>query len=96
MFFVDSPFQTQVLPGADASKVKVKGLDQGTVPASLPLNFTIDTREAGNAELDICIQVIKQMAFIVPIKLSDVDRQRKFCNITFYCIMSQFKIHSFI
>lgn len=53
-----SPFQTRVLPGVDASKVKVTGPGvSGAIPASLPAQFTIDTREAGIADLECVVQV---------------------------------------
>ncbi|XP_030827869.1 filamin-A isoform X3 [Strongylocentrotus purpuratus] len=53
----DSPFNTKVLPKADASKVKVAGpgVQKTGVLASLPVEFTVDTREAGDAELIISI-----------------------------------------
>ncbi|PVD25205.1 hypothetical protein C0Q70_15703 [Pomacea canaliculata] len=52
-----SPFQTRVLPGVDASKVKVTGPGvSGAIPASLPAQFTIDTREAGIADLECVVQ----------------------------------------
>lgn len=49
----------RVLPGHDASKVKVTGpgvKPQGTV-ASMPTTFNIDTREAGIADTEVMIQV---------------------------------------
>ena len=54
-----SPFQTTVLPTFDASKVKVTGdgVKPTGVPASMPATFTVDTREAGIADLDVLIQV---------------------------------------
>ncbi|XP_041460317.1 filamin-A-like isoform X4 [Lytechinus variegatus] len=53
----DSPFNTKVLPKSDASKVKVAGpgVQKTGVLASLPVEFTVDTREAGDAELIISI-----------------------------------------
>lgn len=53
-----SPFQTRILPGFDPKKVKVTGAGvqpQGLL-ASMPTSFTVDVREAGNADLDISIQ----------------------------------------
>ena len=46
------------MPAHDASKVKVSGpgIDDG-VPASLPTEFTVDTTDAGVADLDVAIQV---------------------------------------
>ncbi len=52
-----SPVFTKVLPNkADASKVKVKGpgVEKGVL-ASLPVEFTVDTRDAGDADLEITI-----------------------------------------
>ena len=53
-----SPFEQSILPAHDASKVKVSGpgIDDG-VPASLPTEFTVDTTDAGVADLDVAIQV---------------------------------------
>lgn len=53
-----SPFTQNVLPAHDASKVAVDGpgIEDG-VPASLPTQFTVDTSDAGVADLDIAIQV---------------------------------------
>ncbi|XP_071499409.1 filamin-A-like isoform X2 [Diadema antillarum] len=53
----DSPFNTRVLPKADASKVKVDGpgVQKTGVLASLPVEFTVDTKDAGDAELIITI-----------------------------------------
>jgi len=52
-----SPFKTKTLPKSDASKVKVvgDGVKPTGVPASLPVSFTIDTKEAGVADLDVKI-----------------------------------------
>lgn len=48
----------RVLPGVDASKVKVTGAGvSNAVPASLPVTFDIDTREAGVADLEAYVQV---------------------------------------
>ena len=48
-----------VLPAYDASRVTVDGpgIEDGA-PASLPTEFTIDTTDAGVADLDVAIQVI--------------------------------------
>ena len=55
-----SPFTTTVQPAVvDARKVAVSGVGvrpQG-VPASLPISFKVDTREAGQASLDVVVQV---------------------------------------
>ena len=48
----------RVLPGVDASKVKVTGPGvQGTTPASMPAQFRVDTRDAGVADLECVVQV---------------------------------------
>ncbi|XP_048239132.1 filamin-A-like isoform X3 [Haliotis rufescens] len=53
----NSPFNMNVLPGVDASKVKVTGAGvSNAVPASLPVTFDIDTREAGVADLEAYVQ----------------------------------------
>jgi len=42
----------------DASKVVVTGAGvENGIPASLPVEFLVDTTEAGDADLDIAIQV---------------------------------------
>ena len=47
-----------MLPAFDASKVRVDGPGvKSSLPASVPVSFTIDTREAGIADLDVVIQV---------------------------------------
>lgn len=47
-----------VKPGADASKVIVSGPGvENDVPASMPVTFTIDTRNAGVAPLEVMVQV---------------------------------------
>ena len=57
-FWSCSPFQMRVLPGVDASKVKVTGPGvQGTTPASMPAQFRVDTRDAGVADLECVVQV---------------------------------------
>ncbi|XP_072567273.1 filamin-C-like [Paramormyrops kingsleyae] len=52
-----SPFQVKVLPTHDASKVQASGpgLDSSGVPASLPVEFTIDARHAGEGLLTVHI-----------------------------------------
>jgi filamin len=53
-----SPFTTVVEPGVDASRVRVSGPGvQDNIPASLPVTFLIDTREAGIADLEVLIKV---------------------------------------
>ncbi|XP_052680465.1 filamin-C-like isoform X8 [Crassostrea angulata] len=52
-----SPFTTNVEPGVDASRVRLSGAGvQDSIPASLPVTFLIDTREAGIADLEVLIK----------------------------------------
>ena len=55
-----SPFTTTVQPAVvDPRKVSVAGIGirpEG-VPASLPISFKVDTREAGQSNLDVVVQV---------------------------------------
>ncbi|XP_039366537.1 filamin-A isoform X1 [Mauremys reevesii] len=52
-----SPFKVKVLPTHDASKVKASGpgLNTTGVPASLPVEFTIDAQDAGEGLLAVQI-----------------------------------------
>ncbi|KAK1906400.1 Filamin-C [Dissostichus eleginoides] len=52
-----SPFKIKTLPAHDASKVRASGpgLNSSGVPASLPVEFTIDARDAGEGLLTIQI-----------------------------------------
>ncbi|XP_028810278.1 filamin-C isoform X7 [Denticeps clupeoides] len=52
-----SPFKVKSLPGHDASKVRASGpgLNTSGVPASLPVEFTIDARDAGEGLLTVQI-----------------------------------------
>lgn len=53
-----SPFVVPVGPAFDPSAVRVSGEGiSGTVLASLPTQFLVDTREAGDADLNIRILV---------------------------------------
>lgn len=53
-----SPFKFRVLPTHDASKVRASGpgLTSG-VPASFPVEFSIDTKDAGQGQLSVLITV---------------------------------------
>ncbi|XP_059165585.1 filamin-A-like isoform X3 [Physella acuta] len=52
-----SPFRVNAQPGVDASKVKVTGPGvSGTTPASLPAHFKVDTRGAGDADLEVLVR----------------------------------------
>ncbi|KAL4624954.1 filamin-C isoform X1 [Arapaima gigas] len=52
-----SPFKIKALPAHDASKVRASGpgLNASGVPASLPVEFTIDARDAGEGLLTVQI-----------------------------------------
>ncbi|XP_070610613.1 filamin-C isoform X3 [Erythrolamprus reginae] len=52
-----SPFKIRVLPAHDASKVRASGpgLNTSGIPASLPVEFTIDARDAGEGLLTVQI-----------------------------------------
>ncbi|XP_064559227.1 filamin-C isoform X1 [Zonotrichia leucophrys gambelii] len=52
-----SPFKVTALPTHDASKVRASGpgLSTGGIPASLPVEFTIDARDAGEGLLTVQI-----------------------------------------
>ena len=54
-----SPFKVRVQPKYDATKVKCDGpgLANSGVPASLPVQFTIDAKEAGEGLLAVQITV---------------------------------------
>lgn len=54
-----SPFKIKVLPAHDASKVRASGpgLSASGIPASLPVEFTIDARDAGEGLLTVQILV---------------------------------------
>lgn len=57
--FSNSPFKVMSQPGHDASKVRASGpgLDTKGVSASLPVEFTIDARDAGEGLLTVQILV---------------------------------------
>lgn len=54
-----SPFKIKALPAHDASKVRASGpgLNASGIPASLPVEFTIDARDAGEGLLTVQILV---------------------------------------
>lgn len=56
---IHSPFKVMSQPGHDASKVRASGpgLDTKGVSASLPVEFTIDARDAGEGLLTVQILV---------------------------------------
>lgn len=59
LFYFRSPFKIKVQPTHDASKVRASGpgLNASGVPASLPVEFTIDARDAGEGLLTVQIIV---------------------------------------
>lgn len=58
-----SPYKVKVLPTHDASKVRCSGpgLNTTGVPASLPVEFTIDAKDAGEGLLAVQITVSTHM-----------------------------------
>lgn len=64
-----SPFKVMSQPGHDASKVRASGpgLDTKGVSASLPVEFTIDARDAGEGLLTV--QILVRADTIEPIVL---------------------------
>lgn len=59
-FFVcHSPHHLKVLPTCEPNKVRVTGPGVGNQPvhASYPVDFTVDTREAGFSDLEVTILV---------------------------------------
>lgn len=58
-----SPYKVKVLPTHDASKVRASGpgLNTTGVPASLPVEFTIDAKDAGEGLLAVQITVSAHM-----------------------------------
>lgn len=63
-FCPSSPFKIKVLPAHDASKVRASGpgLNASGIPASLPVEFTIDARDAGEGLLTVQILVSPYVA----------------------------------
>lgn len=61
-----SPYKVKVLPTHDASKVRASGpgLNTTGVPASLPVEFTIDAKDAGEGLLAVQITVSAHMCMI--------------------------------
>lgn len=65
---VNSPFKVNSGPSHDASKVRASGpgLDTKGVAASLPVEFTIDARDAGKGLLTVQILVSKHTHIYIP------------------------------
>lgn len=63
-----SPFKFRVLPTHDASKVRASGPGLSTgLPASLPVEFTIDAKDAGEGQLSVQITVsVKTLVLMTP------------------------------
>lgn len=59
MAFPLSPFKVKVLPTYDASKVTASGpgLSSYGIPASLPVEFAVDAKDAGQGLLAVQITV---------------------------------------
>lgn len=56
--FPNRPFVMNVFPKFDTKKVHVSGdTSKKKLPASLPANFQIDTKEAGKADINVTIKV---------------------------------------
>ncbi|XP_041675461.1 filamin-A isoform X4 [Drosophila eugracilis] len=52
-----SPFVMTVFPKSEPTKVKVKGVNEKKkTPASLPAEFEIDTKQAGQADINVAIK----------------------------------------
>ncbi len=56
-----SPYKMRVLPPVEPQKVAIRGEEGkssfGEVPASIPVTFTVDTRQAGYANLEVLVLV---------------------------------------
>ncbi|KAJ3612558.1 hypothetical protein NHX12_020829 [Muraenolepis orangiensis] len=69
-----SPYKIKTLPAHDASKVRASGpgLNSSGVPASLPVEFTIDARDAGEGLLTVQILVCTSPSVPHPLYLTPV------------------------
>ena len=55
-----SPYRMRVLPKFEPQKVRISGdgvQPLGEVPSSIPVTFTVDTRDAGYADLEVLVLV---------------------------------------
>lgn len=79
-----SPFKVKALPAHDASKVRASGpgLNAAGVPASLPVEFTIDARDAGEGLLTVQI-LVSHMIYS-----SDLDTLYTMTRIHYTCSTS--------
>lgn len=70
LFRPSSPFKIKVLPAHDASKVRASGpgLNASGIPASLPVEFTIDARDAGEGLLTVQILVSPRTAQVPQVR----------------------------
>ncbi|XP_014652985.1 PREDICTED: filamin-A isoform X4 [Ceratotherium simum simum] len=78
-----SPFKVKVLPTHDASKVKASGpgLNTTGVPASLPVEFTIDAKDAGEGGLSLAIEGPSKA------EISCTDNQDGTCSVSYLPVL---------
>lgn len=71
---LSSPYQMQVRPTVEPSNVKVTGpgVDGKPVPASIPVDFTIDTKEAGFGDLEVNVVVSQNEKFLLGISIKSM------------------------
>lgn len=82
----------EVLPSADASKVHVVGEGVNpNIPASVPVSFTIDAREAGVADLEVAIRVNSNSFPVICMIKNEIHgtsyRSLLFCNFPPICFL---------
>lgn len=89
-----SPFKFRVLPTHDASKVRASGpgLTSG-VPASFPVEFSIDAKDAGQGQLSVLITVSDTHKHTIPIIHTKKRRHR---TSTFVLLSSFLFLPSFL
>nr|XP_032651018.1 filamin-A-like isoform X1 [Chelonoidis abingdonii] len=78
-----SPFKVKVLPTHDASKVKASGpgLNTTGVPASLPVEFTIDAKDAGEGGLSLAVEGPSKA------EISCTDNQDGTCSVSYLPVL---------
>ena len=61
-----SPVRMKVLPKVEPGKVKVygNGVSSKGIPASIPVDFTVDASEAGVGDLEIQVLVSEKIIFL--------------------------------
>lgn len=63
---LSSPFRFRVLPTHDASKVLASGPGlTNSIPASFPVEFNIDAKDAGHGQLSVLITVSDTQALLL-------------------------------